>query len=36
MGDLDIGTRPATIPPKEDIVGVMDQDMEVIMNIETY
>ena len=29
MGGLDIGSIPATIPPKEDIVGVTVQDIEV-------
>ena len=29
MGDLDIGTRPPTLPPKEEIVGVMVQAVEV-------
>ena len=35
MGDLDIGSRPATLPTKEEIVGVMLQDMEVGPNIST-
>ena len=29
LGELGIGPRPATITPKEEIVGVMVQDMEV-------
>ena len=29
MRELDIGPRPANIPPKEDIVGVTVQDIEV-------
>ena len=33
MRELDIGNRPATITPKEDIVGVMIQGMVVGMNI---
>ena len=27
-GDLDIGPRPATIPPEDNIVGLTVQDME--------
>ena len=29
MGELDISTRPANLPPKEDISGVMVKYMEV-------
>ena len=29
MGELDIGPRPATLLPKDELVGVMTQDMEV-------
>ena len=35
IGELDLGTIPDTIPPKEDIVGVMVQDMELGLNIST-
>ena len=28
-GELDIGNRPATLTPREDIVGVVVQDVEV-------
>ena len=35
IGELDLGTIPDTIPPKEDIVGVMVQDMELGPNIST-
>ena len=35
MGELDIGPRPANIPPKEEIVGVTVQDMEVGLKIST-
>ena len=35
MGELDIGTRPYTIPPKDKIVGVMVQYVEVGLNIST-
>ena len=33
MRELDIGTRPATSTPKEEILGVMIQGMVVGMNI---
>ena len=33
MRELDIGPRPDTIPPKEEIVGVMVQDVEVGLKI---
>ena len=33
MRYLDIGSRPATLPPKEDIVGVVVQDVEVGLKI---
>ena len=33
MGELDICLRSDTIPPKEDIVGVMLQDVEVGLKI---
>ena len=29
VGELDIGNRPATLTPREDIVGVVVQDVEV-------
>ena len=29
MGELDIGPRPTTIPPREEIVGVIFKDMKV-------
>ena len=32
MGYLDIGPRPATLPTKDEIVGVMVQDVEVGLN----
>ena len=35
MRELDIGPRPATLPPKEDIGGVMVQDVEVVLNRST-
>ena len=35
MEDLDIGPRPATLPPKEEIVGVTVQDTEVVLNRST-
>ena len=35
MGDLDIVTRPSTIPPEEEIVEVTVQDMELVMKIST-
>ena len=35
IGELDLGTIPDTIPPKEDIVGVMVQDMEVVLKRST-
>ena len=35
MGELDIGTRPANLPPQEYIVGVKVQDIEVGLNIST-
>ena len=33
MGELDIGPRPATLTTKEEIVGVMVQDIEVGLKI---
>ena len=33
MGELDIGTRPATSNPKKEIVGVMIQGVVVGMKI---
>ena len=33
--DLYLGPRPASLPPKEDIVGVMVQDMEVVLKRST-
>ena len=35
MGDLDICTRPGTITPRGEIVGVKLQDMEVGLKIST-
>ena len=35
MGDLDIGPIPATTPPKDEILWVTVQEMEVGMNIST-
>ena len=35
MGQFDIGTIPANLPPKEDIVGMIVQDMEVGLKVST-
>ena len=35
MKELDIGTIPDSLPPKEEIVGVMVQDVEVGLKIST-
>ena len=35
MGELDIGPRPATIPPKNEISGMMVQDVELGLKIST-
>ena len=35
IGDLDVGTRPDTLPPKEEILWMMLQDLEVVMKIST-
>ena len=35
MGELNIGSRPATLNPKYEIVGVTVQDMEVCLKIST-
>ena len=35
IGEWDIGPRPANIPPKEEILGVMVQDMKVGLKIST-
>ena len=35
MGELDIGTIPATIPPKKEILGVTSEEMEVGLKIST-
>ena len=35
MGELDIGPILATLPPKEYIVGLMVQDVEVVMKRST-
>ena len=32
---MDIGPIPATLSPKEEIVGVMVKDVEVVLNIST-
>ena len=35
MGELDVGPRPDTLPPKEEILGMMVQDLELGMKIST-
>ena len=35
MGELDIGPRAATFPPKEEILGVMVQYTEVVLKRST-